>query len=144
MTAAQDGWDGENDSPQNSMLDNDRLLECKWSFVILIFVLLRLNYSKVYRVNWLRARATSHRWEEELPRTEMEMIWTTRYFMHERDLWYGRLANLREQGSSKPGHEAYCEQKISQWEEYARIAAFQFRKANEDFPNVWIPIVTRL
>jgi hypothetical protein len=42
------------------------------------------------------------------------------------------------------GHEVYCEQMISQWEEFARLAAVQFRKANKDFPDTWVPIVTPL
>ena len=96
----------------------------------------------VYRVNWLRARANKNRWEEELPRTEKEMIWTTRYFMHQRDVWYGRLVLLHDKSPRRYGHEAYCEQKISQWEEFARLAAFQFRKANPDFPETWTPLVT--
>jgi hypothetical protein len=29
LWAAQDGWDGDDQASQNSMLDNDRLLECK-------------------------------------------------------------------------------------------------------------------
>ena len=29
LWAAQDGWEGDSQSPQNSMLDNDRLLECE-------------------------------------------------------------------------------------------------------------------
>ena len=32
LWAAQDGWDGEDQAAQNSMLDNDRLLECKCKF----------------------------------------------------------------------------------------------------------------
>ena len=77
-------------------------------------------------------------------RTEKEMVWTTLYFMHERDTWYSRLVTLREQGLNQGDHEAYCEQKISQWEEFARLAAFQFRNANPDFPTTWVPLVTPL
>jgi hypothetical protein len=92
----------------------------------------------------MRARAHAQRWEEELPRTEREMEWMICYFMHERDVWYGRLVNLRERGLDRKGHEAYCEQKISQWEENAHLAAFQFRKANPDFKDPWVPIITPL
>lgn len=96
----------------------------------------------VYRVNWMRGRAHAHRWEEELPRTEMEMVWTTRYFVHQRDVWYGRLEHLRLLAPRQLGHEAYCEQNISKWEEFSRLAEFQFRTANPDFPNTWVPLVT--
>jgi hypothetical protein len=90
----------------------------------------------------MRARAQKHRWEEELPRTEKEMIWTTLFFMHQRDVWYSRSVGLRDSQSFSPGHQAYCEQMIFQWEEMARIAAFQFRRVNKDFPETWRPIVT--
>jgi hypothetical protein len=90
----------------------------------------------------MRARSQKNRWEEELPRTEKEMIWTTLYFMHQRDVWYGHLLALRECTSDSHGHRAYCEQMISQWEEFSRTADFQFRRANNEFPGVWKPIVT--
>jgi hypothetical protein len=70
------------------------------------------------------------------------MIWTTLYFMHERDKWYRRLLMFQEQGLDQHGHKAYCEEKIAQWEEFARLAAFQFRKANHEFPDTWTPIIT--
>jgi hypothetical protein len=89
----------------------------------------------------MRARAQAHRWEEELLKSEKEMVWTTLYFMHQRDRWYGRVVALQPQGASARGHVAYCERMISQWEEYARLAAFQFRGANSGFPDTWIPIV---
>ncbi|MDX6295876.1 MAG: hypothetical protein QOH50_5046 [Kribbellaceae bacterium] len=93
----------------------------------------------VYRVNWLRARSQWNRWSEELPRTEKEMIWTTLYFMHQRDVWYRTLS---DQNGDK-GLIAYCEKKIYHWEEMARVADFQFRSANEDYPGVWCPIVPK-
>jgi len=91
----------------------------------------------------MRARSQKNRWEEELPRSEQEMIWTTLYFMHQRDAWYDRLLQLRTNPEGQfHGHEAYCEEKISHWEEFARVAAFQFRSANLDYPDVWRPILT--
>src|SRR5258705_496991 len=105
LWAAQDGWDGEDQPGQNAMLDNDRLLECECSPLVPWFWYL-MNDISVYRANWMRARAHTQHWEEELPRTEKEMEWTTRYFMYERDVWYRRLVNLREEGSGGKGHEA--------------------------------------
>jgi hypothetical protein len=90
----------------------------------------------------MRARAQKNRWEEELPRTEKEMIWTTLFFMHQRDAWYGRLLDIRGETADSPGHRAYCEQMIFQWEEFSRIADFQFVHSNKDFPGIWRPIVT--
>ena len=85
---------------------------------------------------------TGHRCEEELPKTEKEMVWTTRYFMHQRDLWYQRLINVRAIGITQKGYDAYCEDKMWHWEEFARLAAFQFQKVNPNFPSVWVPIIT--
>ena len=90
----------------------------------------------------MRARSQKNRWEEELPRTEHEMVWTMLYFMHQRDLWYKRLVEIRQRAASHTGHETYCEEKIFHWEEFARVAAFQFRLANPEFPAVWRPLVT--
>ncbi|MDX6295932.1 MAG: hypothetical protein QOH50_5173 [Kribbellaceae bacterium] len=138
--AALDGWEDENADAHHNMLDNDRLLECKSN--VSKFRPCTDRAIAVYRVNWLRARANAHRWAEELPRTEMEMIWTTRYFMNQRDVWYDRLVNLRTNGINQSGRNAYCEQMIAQWDEFARLAQFQFRLANPDFPDTWVPIIT--
>jgi hypothetical protein len=87
----------------------------------------------------MRARAQKNRWEEELPRTEKEMIWTTRYFMHQSNVWYERLCALRQTTPRSPGHEAYCEEKISEWEELGRIADFQFHQVWLNMPATWKP-----
>lgn len=70
------------------------------------------------------------------------MVWTTLYFMHQRDSWYNRLVQLRLESGGHGGHAAYCEEKMAQWEEYARVAAFQFRSANPEVQDVWRPLVT--
>ena len=90
----------------------------------------------------MRARSQKNQWEEELPRTEHEMVWTTLYFAHQRDVWYNRLLQLRMRTNRLKGHEAYCEEKMFHWEEFARVADFQFRSTNPDFPDVWSPLVT--
>lgn len=60
--------------------------------------------------------------------------------MRQRDLWYDRLVHLRSSSDiTLQGHKAYCEEKISHWEEFARVAAFHFRTANPDYPDVWRP-----
>ena len=125
--------------PRILMLDNDWLLECELKYFI-VQLYNMTNVHIVYWVNWLRAQAQTWRWEEEYLWTEREMIWTTLYFMHQRDKWYGQLINLHNQGSSQRGHEAYCEQMIAQWEEYARLATFQFWKANPVFLRPGLPL----
>jgi len=89
----------------------------------------------------MRARAQKNRWEEELPRTEKEMVWSTLYFMHRRDSWYSRLVQLRQQPKSF-GHRAYCEEMIFRWEEFGHLADAQYKLANTDFPSTWKPLVT--
>lgn len=89
----------------------------------------------------MRARAQKNRWEEEFPRTEKEMEWTTLYFMHQRDTWYFRLSELRQQSPRTRGHEAYCEKMIFRWEELGRLADSQYRVANPNFPLIWKPLV---
>jgi hypothetical protein len=89
----------------------------------------------------MRARAQKNRWEEELPRSEHEMLWTTLYFMHQRDKWYSRLVTLRKTLERGWGHEAYCEKMIFRWEELSRLAEIQYRVANPNFPATWIPLI---
>ena len=45
--------------------------------------------------------------------------------MHQRDVWYNRLRGLRQRTDRLKGHEAYCEEKMFHWEEFARVADFQ-------------------
>jgi len=92
----------------------------------------------------MRARAQKNRWEEELPRTEKEMEWSTRYFMYQRDMWYARRIRVGLQDAPPTGHTAYCEEMIFRWEEFARLADTQYRLANTDFPPTWKPLVTPL
>jgi hypothetical protein len=66
------------------------------------------------------------------------MKWTTLYFVHHRNLWYSRR---QETGNPMPGSSEYCEKKIHQWEEMARIADFQFKTADPDYVGFWTPLV---
>ena len=84
---ALDGYD--KDTAEGNIRNPGLLLECEW--LCLASTVLNSDESLVYRVNWLRARAQRNRWMEELPRTQREMMWTTLYFMHHRNLWYSRL-----------------------------------------------------
>jgi hypothetical protein len=43
LWAAQDGWDGDQQAAQNSMLDNDRLLECKWILCCVLYICSQRN-----------------------------------------------------------------------------------------------------
>jgi hypothetical protein len=140
--AAIDGWDGENSLADQNLLDNDRLLECM--YLTHTCILRNQLVSTVYRVSWMRARAQRNRWEEELPRTQKEMVWTTLFFMNQSNTWSLRLKQVRQSLPYAFGRHAYCEQMICQWEELGRIADLQFRAANPQFPPTWNPIVAPL
>ena len=59
--------------------------------------------------------------------------------MHHSNVWHERLCSLRQTSPRLPGHEAYAEEQISQWEELGRIADFQFRQAWLNMPPTWKP-----
>src|ERR1700741_4062126 len=61
---------------------------------------------QVTRVNWLRAKARSKRWEEEVLLLQNEMIWTQRWFGHNKKKWEARMEGARI--ASKAGHHAYA------------------------------------
>ena len=87
----------------------------------------------------MRARAQRNRWEEEFTRTKYEMIWVTLYFINQRDRWYDRLRRLSHDGER--GLRAYSEEMIYRWEEFARIADFQFRAVNSELMEIWKPLI---
>ena len=87
----------------------------------------------------MRARAQRNQWEEEFVRTKHEMVWVTLYCMHQRDTWYDRLRALCQNQQS--GLRAYTEEMIYRWEEFARIANFQFRVVNPDLMEIWKPLI---
>jgi len=43
LWAAQDGWDGEEEAAHNSLLDNDRLLECEFAWLIFYYYCIITN-----------------------------------------------------------------------------------------------------
>ena len=85
----------------------------------------------VYRVHWLRARALSHRWVEELCLTQHEMTWTTLYFLRQADEWRRRRQkNLQEQ---KNGPAAYAQRMIQLWGDMAMNASLSFSRSNPSY-----------
>jgi len=86
----------------------------------------------VYRVHWLRARALSHRWVEELCLTQHEMTWTTLYFLRQADEWWWRRwqKNLQEQ---KNGPAAYAQRMIQLWGDMAMNASLSFSQSNPSY-----------
>ncbi len=56
----------------------------------------------VTRVNWLRAKARSKRWQEEVLILQHEMVWTQMWFEHQQEVWEKRMQDALD--GSKMGH----------------------------------------
>jgi hypothetical protein len=69
----------------------------------------------VQRVHWLRARAQSGRWNEEVILVTYEMQWTVRYFLHQAQRWDHLAASEDEGGRSACGPAAYARRKAAMW-----------------------------
>ncbi|KAG2111729.1 uncharacterized protein F5147DRAFT_651355 [Suillus discolor] len=69
---------------------------------------------KIYRVNWLKAKARYDRWSEELKLVQHEMCWTVQWFQNQESEWRARADE-----SIKNGHRAYAEKQASMWAEFA-------------------------
>jgi len=76
---------------------------------------------------------------EELSLTEHEMIWTTRFFMHQEMQWASRLKDAKARRFTGPA--AYCEKQISMWQEFGRTADSQFEGASRTYSSCWKPAV---
>ena len=76
------------------------------------------------RVNWLRAKARSKRWEEEVLILKHEMIWTQLWFQNQKKKWEER----REAAAvvSKPGHHAYAAKQERIWSNLQEHAQSEF------------------
>jgi hypothetical protein len=82
-------------------------------------------YNLVYRVNWLRAKARSDRWSEELKIVKHEMKWTVLWFEHQIKEWQDRLDESLKK--NKPGHVAYAEKQAAMWKDFKSEADRGFR-----------------
>jgi hypothetical protein len=78
----------------------------------------------VNRVNWLRAKARSKRWEEEVLILKHEMMWTKLWFGHQKSKWEERIkiATL----TSKLGHQAYAAKQARIWSQFLDHAKTEF------------------
>lgn len=85
----------------------------------------------VNRVHWLRARAQSQRWKEELILVGHEMDWTVRYFIHYSEVWKERISIA--DGMGDKGAAVYASRKKAMWMEMASKASAQFKLVNTLF-----------
>lgn len=100
--------------------------------MILLWILAATDVQEVYRVHWLRARATLHRWEEELILTQNEMHWVTNFFAFRQKQWLGWKPitfNVQQ------GHLAYAERQSAMWSEMAQ-------RARQLFSATWLDFAT--
>jgi hypothetical protein len=81
---------------------------------------------EVNRVNWLRAKARYQRWHEEVLILEHEMIWTQKWFSHQKKIWEDRMH--QSASGSKPGHRSYAAKQVGIWSEFWECASKEFEK----------------
>ncbi len=83
-----------------------------------------VTVKSVNRVNWLRAKACSKRWEEEILILKHEMMWTQLWFGHQKKKWEERMEMTTV--TSKPGHRAYAAKQVRIWEQFLEHAKAEF------------------
>jgi hypothetical protein len=75
---------------------------------------------EVTRVNWLRAKARHKRWEEEVVILKHEMIWTQRWFEHQKQTWERRMVDAKM--ALRMGHHAYAAKQVRIWSRFGENA----------------------
>ena len=78
--------------------------------------------TKVYQVNWLRARSRRDRWREELSVTQHEMVWVLLWLQNEVGVWSAHAMKM----PNSPGLVAYAHQLASNWKCLAKFALTRF------------------
>jgi hypothetical protein len=85
-----------------------------------------MTMNLVTRVNWLRAKARSKRWKEEVLILQHEMVWTQMWFEHQQKVWEGRMKGALD--TSKVGHHAYAAKQARVWRRFKEHACTEFEK----------------
>ncbi|KAI6122146.1 hypothetical protein EDD16DRAFT_1477725 [Pisolithus croceorrhizus] len=80
-----------------------------------------------YRINWLKARARTDRWKEEVSLVRHEMLWTCLWFEYHKDMWEKRALQ-----STEPGKEAYAKKQMGLWNDFAKKARLMFQGKQVD------------
>jgi hypothetical protein len=83
-----------------------------------------VTFESVTRVNWLRAKARSKRWEEEVLILKHEIIWTKLWFEHQKSKWEERLRMAML--ASKLGHQAYAAKQARMWSQFVEDVEMEF------------------
>ena len=88
----------------------------------------------VNRVHWLRARAQSQRWKEELILVGHEMDWTVRYYLYQSTMWKDRKSVAEEMKDM--GAAVYAARKYAMWMHMAVTSADQFKNVNPSYKSI--------
>jgi hypothetical protein len=81
---------------------------------------------KVYRVHWLRTKAQSDRWAEELILVRHEMDWTFNFFIFKSKQWDLRAQKAR--ADNQEGHACYAARQARVYSTLANNADEVFKK----------------
>lgn len=84
-----------------------------------------LNYSVVYRISWLRAKARYTRWKEEHILVQHEMRWTVAWFEHRAMIWQTRFDEVDDEDSSD-GLQCYALKQSNIWKRLGEHASKLF------------------
>jgi hypothetical protein len=79
----------------------------------------------------LRARAQKLRWEEEVELVGYEMVWTVRYFAHNKGVWEKR------RNATPPGPASYAARKAAMWCTLASDADQAFSQVNRSYRKLF-------
>ena len=90
------------------------------------------NSVAVWRVHWLRARAFSLRWSEELTLVQYEMQWSRNYFTHQMDKWID-MAKETGNATLRPGHAAFGYRQAAMWKGMRDHADMMFSRVSDNY-----------
>ena len=111
--------------------DAATMLECKFISHTQFWV---FSSPSVKRIHWLRARAKSGRWAEEVRLVTYEMQWTVRYFLHQADHWEKAAAVSPDNREAS----AFAYRQRSIWFQLVSVADGVFAATNTSYQS---PIV---
>jgi hypothetical protein len=123
-------WIWQTQTPGQSST-TEAVIECTFRFMI-SYVYNIQPAMTVQRVHWLRARAQSGRWNEEVILVSYEMQWTIRYFLHQAQEWERLKATSPNSGNLTPGPAAYAARKAAMWQWLALTGKKRFSQVNRD------------
>jgi hypothetical protein len=124
-------WIWQTQSPGQSST-KEAVIEC--TYCVIISYMYNIHpVMTVQRVHWLRARAQSGRWNEEVLLVTYEMQWTIRYFLHQTQEWKHLRATKLDSGNLAAGPAAYASRKAAMWQWLALTAKGRFSQVN---PNM--------